>query len=71
MGILSGCAKTNCNYTPMYNLPEMPIAGADVAGELEQVCDGTKCPNTNKWLNDLYFFKQQYALYKDVLKSDT
>jgi len=70
MVILSGCARTTCSYTPLYNLPEMPIAGSNVAGELAQVCDGAKCPNTNKWLNDLYLFRQQYELYKHALNNN-
>jgi hypothetical protein len=48
----------------------MPIAGSNVAGELAQVCDDTKCPNTNKWLNDLYLFKQQYVLYRHALNNN-
>ena len=48
----------------------MPIAGVKVADELAQVCAVTKCPNTNKWLNDLYLFKQQYALYRYALNNN-
>lgn len=69
MVILSGCAKTACSYTALYNLPEMPIAGVKVADELAQVCNNEKCPNTNKWLNDLYLFKQQYTLYRHALNN--
>jgi len=42
----------------------MPIAGKGVADELEIVCNGGKCPHLNSWLNDLYFFKQEYLIYK-------
>ena len=47
----------------------MPIAAVKVADELAQVCNNEKCPNTNKWLNDLYLFKQQYTLYRHALNN--
>lgn len=66
--LLSGCAKTNYNE-PLYSLPEMPIAGTKAGVELEQVCDDKKCYNLNEWLNDLYLFKQQYALYRYAINN--
>jgi len=62
--LLIGCAKTNYNCLKGADLPDMPIAGKEVAEELETVCNGGKCPHLNHWLNELYFFKQEYLIYK-------
>ena len=42
----------------------MPIAGKEVAREIEDVCNDGKCPHLVTWLNDIYFFKQEYLIYK-------
>jgi len=42
----------------------MPKAGPEVAEELNKICHGNKCLYLNNWLNELYFFKQEYLIYK-------
>lgn len=67
--VLSGCGAKNYN-TCLKNtdLPEMPIAGEQVALEIEQVCtDSHKCFHLNNWLNELYLFKKQYIIYREKL----
>lgn len=44
----------------------MPKAGQSVARELKEVCQGNKCQHLNSWLNDLYFFRQEYLIYKTL-----
>ena len=46
----------------------MPVAGKEVASELNVNCSQEKCPKTNDWLNKLYLFRQQYAIYREELK---
>ncbi len=50
-GCLSGCALEKSD--PVYvesNLPEYPVAGPDVAKELERVClPADKCPALWEW----------------------
>lgn len=42
----------------------MPLAGDNVANELEQLCKNEQnCFYLNNWLNELYLFKQQYLIY--------
>lgn len=67
--ILSGCAKKSYKEVSLYNLPEKPLAGEKVANELEKICDDKKCYHLNEWLNDLYLFKQQYALYRYAINN--
>jgi hypothetical protein len=65
MVILQGCVKTNykaCLFGD--DVPDMPKAGKEVARELEIVCDDAKCLHLNNWINELYFFKQEYLIYK-------
>jgi hypothetical protein len=65
MVLSSGCAGTNYKaYLFGDDLPDMPKAGKEVARELEVVCDDVKCLHLNNWLNELYFFKQEYLIYK-------
>jgi len=64
MGILSGCVKRSCNCLKGSDLPDMPIAGRQVATELESLCKQGSCLYLNNWLNELYFFKQEYLIYK-------
>ena len=45
-------------------MPDMPIADAKVAEELEAICNDNNCLHLNNWLNELYFFKQQYLIIK-------
>lgn len=66
--ILSGCKTESYNKRPVINLPEMPIAGKEVASELSLNCNQEKCPKTNNWLNELYLFKAKYSIYKEELK---
>jgi len=40
------------------------VAGERVAKELIVVCTERSCPCLNDWLNELYFFKQEYKIYK-------
>lgn len=63
MVILSGCAKTNYELLP---LPPLPIAGAPVANELELLCNKNSCIAINNWLNELYLFRKQYNLYREL-----
>jgi len=56
--------RGSCSGLKGSDLPNMPIAGKDVAKELEEVCQGNKCLHLNNWLNELYFFKQEYLIYK-------
>lgn len=65
--ILSGCMRGSCSGLKGSDLPNMPIAGKEVAGELENLCQGNKCQHLNRWLNDLYFFKQEYLIYKTYM----
>ena len=66
---LSACAKTNCNINNII-LPEMPIAGEEVAKELENFCSSPeKCIKLNNWLNKLYQFKVKYLIYKKKLEN--
>ena len=65
MAILNGCARTNYRACLFGNdLPDIPSAGKEVADELAVICDKNKCPHLNNWLNELYFFKQEYLIYK-------
>ena len=64
--ILSGCAKTNYSGLKGSDLPNMPKAGPEVAEELNKICHGNKCLYLNNWLNELYFFKQEYLIYKTL-----
>jgi len=65
MVLLAGCSRTNYRSCLFGNdLPDMPNAGKEVAQELETVCDNVKCLHLNNWLNELYFFKQEYLIYK-------
>ena len=64
----SGCVGKSYSINSI-NLPEMPIAGENVADELANVCSPqNKCINLNNWLNDLYIFKTKYSIYKEKLK---
>ena len=67
MVILNACTTTSYNKLPKLNLPEMPIAGTEVAIELIAVCDKHKCPNVTRWFNKLYLFRKQYNVYKEEL----
>jgi len=65
LAILSGCGTAS--YKPILanqNLPEMPVAGSKVADELENICSNETCHEINEWLNELYFFKQEYQIHK-------
>lgn len=62
--LLGGCVKTNCRCLKGSDLPNIPIAGEQVADELEIVCKDKKCMHLNNWLNELYLFKKEYAVYQ-------
>lgn len=47
----------------------MPKAGPEVAKELEDLCQENKCQHLNGWLNELYFFKQEYLIYKTYMNN--
>ena len=65
---LSGCVTKNCSINSM-DLPEIPVAGENVADELANICSPqNKCIYLNKWLNDLYMFKTKYSIYQEKLK---
>jgi len=49
------------------DLPDMPTLDKNVADELEEICKDNKCEHLNSWLNDLYFFKQEYLIYKTYM----
>ncbi|WPY01466.1 hypothetical protein Trichorick_01379 (plasmid) [Candidatus Trichorickettsia mobilis] len=65
--LLSSCSKTSSNFTHKIHLPEMPIAGKEVANELTTVCDKDKCKNIYLWLTKLHDFKIEYNIYKEEL----
>lgn len=62
---LSGCVKTNYSCIKGNDLPDVPTAGLDVAKELETLCQNKDCTHINQWLNELYFFRQEYVIYKN------
>ena len=66
--ILSGCVTKTYKRVSI-SLPEMPLAGEEVAKELESVCTSEKCINFNRWLNELYKFRVKYLIYKEQLKN--
>jgi len=65
MAILSGCVREHYNYFKYYDLPEMPKAGKEVASEVEALCQNGDCLHLNDWFNKLYFFRQEYEIYKN------
>lgn len=56
--LLSSCKTKNFDYRQL--LPLMPVAGKEVAKEIDQVCDDEKCKNFHRWINELYLFKIEY-----------
>lgn len=67
MVILSGCATGSFSGLKGSDLPDMPTLDKKVANELEEICQGNKCYYLNSWLNELYFFKQEYLVYKTYM----
>lgn len=65
--ILNGCTKTCYNKTTPVILPEMPLAGKEVAEEISKICNDTNCKNFNDWLNKLHVFRKKYLIYKEEL----
>jgi len=64
---LSSCTTTSYNSPKKLLLPEMPIAGKEVATELSTNCK--KCPKTMEWLSELYWFRIEYSsLLKELNK---
>lgn len=45
----------------------MPVAGIEVANELEEICTKDKCYYIIDFLNRLYLFKAKYSIYKEEL----
>jgi hypothetical protein len=43
----------------------MPKAGKEVASEVEALCQNGDCLHLNDWFNKLYFFRQEYEIYKN------
>jgi hypothetical protein len=42
----------------------MPLAGDEVASEIEQLCKNEQtCFKLNNWLNELTLFRKQYLVY--------
>jgi hypothetical protein len=66
--LLSSCSKTNSSVMHKLHLPEMPIAGKEVANELTTVCDKDKCYNLYEWIVKLHDFKIEYNIYREELK---
>ena len=65
--LLVGCTKTNYKHTKIV-LPEMPLAGREVAQEIEKHCvDYTRCPKTLDWLTRLYWFRIEYSAFQEEL----
>jgi hypothetical protein len=62
---LSGCVQTSCSSFKCSDLPDMPKAGEKVATEIEVLCQNKNCTQLNMWLNELYFFRQEYEVYKN------
>jgi hypothetical protein len=71
MVLLSACATKNYKKSFTLILPEMPIAGPQVAGELEELCKNNSCNNLVNYFNQLYIFKIRYTIYKNELSSIT
>ena len=61
---LTSCAKTS-NRIDYLDLPELPIAGNEVAQELEKVCLEDRCENLNNYFNEMYIFSKIYNIYKE------
>jgi hypothetical protein len=64
---LTGCTRINYKHTKIV-LPEMPLAGEEVAKEIEKYCiDYTRCPKTLDWLTRLYWFRIEYSAFQEEL----
>lgn len=48
-------------------MPDMPIAGKEVADEINKVCDEKSCYHLILWFNHLYKFRLQYKEYQEEL----
>lgn len=68
--MLNACTKTSSESKSLIavDLPDMPLAGSQVALELQSLCvDDKLCKNINDFLNKLYKFRLQYLIYKEEL----
>lgn len=82
--LMSGCATEKTSYSAYkLPLPEMPIAGNKVYGEIDNVCDKTKCKDEkykdtesckvnkcqyiDRYMLSMFKFEKEYNVYKEEL----
>lgn len=63
MVILQGCATVSYEYNKQ-QLPDFPLAGSEVAENIESICKDQNCDHLNEYLNKLYLFKKLYMIHK-------